>query len=97
MIQQLTNIAQLLKSLPFDNILPVVENVVISEDGYSVAGQTEPKSTIKIVDADGDLRGEYQVDETGYFNLSVYPQILRGEQSFITATDLAKREQPIQH
>ncbi|MCL5767432.1 Ig-like domain-containing protein, partial [Acinetobacter sp. ANC5681] len=75
---------------PLDNILPVVENVVISEDGYSVAGQTEPKSTIKIVDADGDLRGEYQVDETGYFNLSVYPQILRGEQLFITATDLAK-------
>ncbi|MCY6412715.1 Ig-like domain-containing protein [Acinetobacter sp. VNH17] len=75
---------------PLDDILPVVENVVISEDGYSVAGQTEPKSTIKIVDADGDLRGEYQADETGYFNFSVYPQILRGEQLFITATDLAK-------
>nr|WP_252727867.1 Ig-like domain-containing protein [Acinetobacter sp. Ac_5812] len=77
---------------PLDNTIPVIEDVAINDDGYGITGQTEPKATIKIVDADGDLRAEYQVDDTGYFNLSIYPQILRGEQLFITATDLAKNE-----
>ncbi|WP_436899243.1 Ig-like domain-containing protein, partial [Acinetobacter gyllenbergii] len=77
---------------PLDNIIPVIETVIINDDGYGITGQTEPKATIKVVDADGDLRAEYQVDETGYFNLGIYPQILRGEQLFITAIDLAKNE-----
>ena len=75
---------------PLDNIAPVIDDVVISNYGDSVTGWVDSKATIKIIDADGDVRAEFQTDMSGNFNVSIYPPLLRGEQLFITAIDLAK-------
>ena len=87
-----TNLYSLVTEIiaPLDNIAPIIDEAVISEDGYTITGQVDSKAIIKVVDADGNLRAEYQTDENGYFILSIYPPVLRGEQLFITATDLAK-------
>ncbi|RSO39457.1 biofilm-associated Ig-like repeat protein Blp1 [Acinetobacter lactucae] len=75
---------------PLDNIAPVIDKLVISNYGDSVTGWVDSKATIKIVDMDGDVRAEFQTDMSGNFNVGIYPPLLRGEQLFITATDLVK-------
>ncbi|MCU4347237.1 Ig-like domain repeat protein [Acinetobacter lactucae] len=77
---------------PLDNIAPVINEVVINNDGYSITGQTDSKAIIQVMGADGNLRAESQADELGYFSTSIYPPLLRGEQLFITATDLANNK-----
>ncbi|UGQ27076.1 Ig-like domain-containing protein [Acinetobacter calcoaceticus] len=77
---------------PLDNIAPVINEVVINNDGYGITGQTDSKAIIQVMDADGNLRAESQSDELGYFSTSIYPPLLRGEQLFITATDLANNK-----
>ncbi|MGU3311124.1 biofilm-associated Ig-like repeat protein Blp1 [Acinetobacter sp. M5A5_2a] len=75
---------------PLDNIAPVIDDVVINNDGQGISGHTDSKAIIQVMDADGNLRAESQSDELGYFNASIYPPILRGDQLFITVIDLAK-------
>ncbi|WP_336975292.1 biofilm-associated Ig-like repeat protein Blp1 [Acinetobacter pittii] len=75
---------------PLDNIAPVIDDVVINNDGQGISGHTDSKAIIQVMDADGNLRAESQSDELGYFNTNIYPPILRGEQLFITVIDLAK-------
>ncbi|EKU36912.1 Ig-like domain-containing protein, partial [Acinetobacter sp. WC-141] len=77
---------------PLDNIAPVINEVIINNDGYGITGQTDSKAIIQVMDADGNLRAESQSDELGYFSTSIYPPLLRGEQLFITATDLANNK-----
>ncbi|MFW2564797.1 Ig-like domain-containing protein [Acinetobacter baumannii] len=77
---------------PLDNIAPVINEVVINNDGYGITGQTDSKAIIQVMDADGNLRAESQSDELGYFSTNIYPPLLRGEQLFITATDLANNK-----
>ncbi len=75
---------------PLDNIAPVIDDVVINNDGQGISGHTDSKAIIQVMDADGSLRAESQSDELGYFNANIYPPILRGDQLFITVIDLAK-------
>ncbi len=75
---------------PLDNIAPVIDDVVINNDGQGISGHTDSKAIIQVMDADGNLRAESQSDELGYFNANIYPPILRGDQLFITVIDLAK-------
>ncbi|MFA3126910.1 Ig-like domain repeat protein [Acinetobacter pittii] len=75
---------------PLDNIAPVIDDVVINNDGQGISGHTDSKAIIQVMDANGYLRAESQSDELGYFNANIYPPILRGEQLFITVIDLAK-------
>ncbi|WP_427845927.1 Ig-like domain-containing protein, partial [Acinetobacter baumannii] len=77
---------------PLDNIAPVINEVVINNDGYGITGQTDSKAIIQVMDGDGNLRAESQSDELGYFSTNIYPPLLRGEQLFITATDLANNK-----
>ncbi len=56
-----------------DNIAPVINEVVINNDGYGITGQTDSKAIIQVMDADGNLRAESQSDELGYFSTNIYP------------------------
>ncbi|MDM1762946.1 type I secretion C-terminal target domain-containing protein, partial [Acinetobacter sp. 226-1] len=78
---------------PLDNVVPVVQDFNISEDGY-ITATTEKNSTLKIVDQDGDIYQNMTLisDENGQINVGIGAFFLPGEVLTITATDLAKNE-----
>ncbi|MDQ9023268.1 Ig-like domain-containing protein, partial [Acinetobacter sichuanensis] len=78
---------------PLDNVVPVVQDFNISEDG-DITATTEKNSTLKIVDQDGDIYQNMTLisDENGQINVGIGAFFLPGEVLTITATDLAKNE-----
>lgn len=79
---------------PDSTTLEMLKNVVISEDGASISGTTEPDGAIIITAPNGMLLGSGKVDGEGHFTLSTIPAQTNGKRVTVTAIGGANNVSP---
>ncbi|MDP9030552.1 MAG: Ig-like domain-containing protein, partial [Pseudomonadota bacterium] len=76
-----------------DTIAPdAPTNLVVGEDGSTVTGKGEPRATVTVKDADGNVIGTGTVGDDGNFQVTLDPLQVNGETLAVTLTDAAGNE-----